>query len=165
MLLGRPGLCWLRRRGGAVYRFALGRAYRALNRKAAAEAMFRACLARDPARSVVCPLSPLGLVEMTRKRTRESLGHILCEPCPACEGRGYLKTVETVCYEIFREVQRSARQFEAQAFLVLAAVPVIERLRDDLSVGLAELEEQLSRPVRLQPEPQYLQESFDVVPI
>ncbi|MBY8965541.1 ribonuclease G [Algiphilus sp.] len=123
------------------------------------------CLARDPARSVVCPLSPLGLVEMTRKRTRESLGHILCEPCPACEGRGYLKTVETVCYEIFREVQRSARQFEAQAFLVLAAVPVIERLRDDLSVGLAELEEQLSRPVRLQPEPQYLQESFDVVPI
>ena len=123
------------------------------------------CLARDPARTVVCPVSPLGLVEMTRKRTRESLGHILCEPCAACEGRGYVKTVETVCYEIFREIQRSARQFEAQAFLVIAAPPVVDRLRDELSVGMAELEEQLARPVRLQTETGYLQDTFDVVPL
>ena len=123
------------------------------------------CLARDPARSVICPVSPLGLVEMTRKRTRESLGHILCEPCPACEGRGYIKTVDTVCYEIFREIQRSARQFEAQGFLVIAAPQVVEQLRDELSMGMAELEEQLARPVRLQPETAYLQDAFDVVPL
>jgi ribonuclease G len=123
------------------------------------------CLARDPARSFVCPVSPLGLVEMTRKRTRESLGHILCEPCAACEGRGSMKTVETVCYEVFREIQRSARQFEAQGFLVIASVEVIARLRDEHSMGLAELEEQLHRPVRLQAEATYLQDNFDVIPL
>ena len=81
-------------------------------------------LAGDHARTQAYPFSPLGLVEMTRKRTRDSLGHILCEPCPTCEGRGTVKTVETVCHEIAREVQRAARQFEAKGFLVLAAPDV-----------------------------------------
>jgi ribonuclease G len=122
-------------------------------------------LASDHARTQVYPFSPLGLVEMTRKRTRESLGHILCEPCPVCEGRGTLKTVETVCHEIAREVQRAARQFEAKGFLVLAAGPVIQRLLDDQALGLADLEAQLNRPIRLQAEASYPQESFDVVPL
>jgi ribonuclease G len=122
-------------------------------------------LKRDPARTLVFPFSPLGLVEMTRKRTRESLGHILCEPCPACEGRGTVKTVETVCNEIFREIMRAARQFEAKAFLVLAASNIIARLTEDQSQALAELEEQSHRPIRLQAETQYLQDNFDVVPM
>lgn len=122
-------------------------------------------LARDPARNQVCPVSPLGLVEMTRKRTRESLGHILCEPCPACEGRGYVKTVETVCHEVFREIQRSARQFEAKAFLVIAAPKIVTRLMEEQTVGLAELEASLGRPIRLQAESLYLQDNFDVVPL
>jgi len=122
-------------------------------------------LRRDSARSQIYPFSPLGLVEMTRKRTRESLGHILCEPCPHCEGRGTLKTVETVCHDIAREVQRSARQFEASAFLVIAASQVIQRLIDDPALGLPELEAQLNRPIRLQAEAAYHREAFDVVPL
>jgi ribonuclease G len=122
-------------------------------------------LKRDGARTQVFPFSPLGLVEMTRKRTRESLGHILCEPCSACQGRGTVKTLETVCHEIFREVQRAARQFEAREFRVIASPKVITRLMEEQSHDLAELEEQLKRPIRLQVESLYLQEGFDVVPI
>ena len=122
-------------------------------------------LAADHARTQIHPFSPLGLIEMTRKRTRESLGHILCEPCPTCSSRGTIKTVETVCHEIAREVQRAARQFEAKGFLVLAAPNVIERLSGEESLGLAELEASLERPIRLQAEAGYAQESFDVVPL
>jgi ribonuclease G len=122
-------------------------------------------LKRDPARTMIHPFSELGLVEMTRKRTRESLGHILCEPCPACEGRGSVKTVETVCNEIMRDIARSARQFEARAFLVIAAPGIIARLTDEQPQALAELEEQLHRPIKLQAESQYLQDAYDVVPL
>lgn len=122
-------------------------------------------LRRDPARTTVYPFSPLGLVEMTRKRTRESLGHILCEPCAACEGRGTVKTVETVCNEILRDITRSARQFEAKAFLVIVAPRVLARLSEEQPQVLAELEEQLRRPIRLQAESQYLPHTYDVVPL
>ena len=122
-------------------------------------------LARDRTKITVSGFTQLGLVEMTRKRTRDSLGHILCEPCPTCEGRGTVKTVETVCHEIAREVQRAARQFEAKGFLVLAATDVIQRLIGEESLGLAELEASLNRPIRLQAESTYGQESFDVVPL
>ncbi len=121
-------------------------------------------IARDPARTCIHPFSPLGLVEMTRKRTRESLGHILCEPCSACSGLGTVKTVETICHEIAREVQRAARQFDAKTFLVLAAPEVIARLQEQ-SGGLAEIEAALTRPIKLQVESHYQQELFDVVPV
>ncbi len=122
-------------------------------------------IARDSARTHVYPFSPLGLVEMTRKRTRESLGHILCEPCAVCDGRGVVKTVETICHEIAREVQRAARLYEPKAFLVLAHPKVIERLQEEQSGGLAELEASLKRPIKLQAESHYSQETFDVVPV
>jgi ribonuclease G len=122
-------------------------------------------LARDPARTHLYPFSPLGLVQMTRKRTRESLGHILCEPCPTCEGRGSVKTVDTVCHEIAREVQRSARKYEARSFLVLAAPNVVARLAEEQSGGLADLEAALKRPIKLQAETLYAQDSYDVVPL
>lgn len=121
-------------------------------------------VARDSARTRIHPFSPLGLVEMTRKRTRESLGHILCEPCSACAGRGTVKTVETVCHEIAREVQRVARQFDSKCYLVLAAPLVIARLQEQ-SGGLAEIEASLKRPIKLQAETHYQQEVFDVVPL
>jgi ribonuclease G len=105
----------------------------------------------------------LGLVEMTRKRTRESLVHQLCMPCPACEGRSFVKTPETVCYEIFREVLRQAAQFDLQQLLVLAHQDVIERLLDEESAALGELEVQLGKPIRLQTESLYMLDQYDVV--
>lgn len=122
-------------------------------------------LDRDHTRSQVCEVSSLGLVEMTRKRTRESLEHILCEPCPTCVGRGLLKSAETVCYEMFREILREARQFDARELLVLAAQEVVDMLLDEESSSLAELQEFIGVPIRLQVEQLYTQEQFDVVPL
>ncbi|MBB1126567.1 ribonuclease G [Thiospirillum jenense] len=121
------------------------------------------CLARDHAKTHISEVSALGLVEMTRKRTRESLEHVLCESCPCCGGRGSVKTAETTCYEIFREIMREARQFEVETLLVLASQEVIDRLLDEESGHLAELEEFIGRPIRLQAEALYTQEQYDVV--
>ena len=121
------------------------------------------CLARDHAKTHISEVSSLGLVEMTRKRTRESLEHVLCEPCPCCGGRGNLKTAKTTCYEIFREILREARQFEVETLLVLASQEVIDRLLDEESGHLAELEEFIGKPIRLQAEALYTQEQYDVV--
>ena len=120
-------------------------------------------LAKDHAKTHVSAVSPLGLVEMTRKRTRESLAHQLCEPCSACEGRGFVKTPETVCYEIFREVLRQAGQFDFQQLMVLAHSDVIERLLDEESAALGELEVLVGKPIRLQTEALYLHDQYDVV--
>ncbi len=120
-------------------------------------------MVRDHARHQVIPVSPLGLVEMTRKRTRESLQHILCEDCPNCDGRGFVMTAETVCFEVFREVIRQHRQFTFDEILVLAHQDVIELLLDEQSNALGELEGQTGKTIRLQPESLYLQDQFDVV--
>jgi ribonuclease G len=120
-------------------------------------------LSRDHARHQITPVSPLGLVEMTRKRTRESLQHVLGEDCPGCAGRGFVLTAETVCFEVFREVIRQSRQFEFDEVLVLAHQEVIELLLDEQAASLAELEEQSGKTIRLQTESLYLQDQFDVV--
>jgi ribonuclease G len=119
--------------------------------------------ARDHARHHITPVSPLGLVEMTRKRTRESLQHVLGEDCPGCNGRGFVMTAETVCAEVFREIIRQSRQFEFEEALVLAHQDVIELLLDEQARSLAELEEQTGKSIRLQTESLYLQDQFDVV--
>ena len=120
-------------------------------------------LSRDHARHQITPVSPLGLVEMTRKRTRESLQHVLCEDCPSCEGRGFVMTAETVCFEVFREIIRQSRQFEFGEVMVLANQDVIELLLDEQARSLAELEEQTGKSIRLQTESLYQQDQFDVV--
>ena len=120
-------------------------------------------LSRDHARHQITPVSPLGLVEMTRKRTRESLQHVLCEDCPSCEGRGFVMTAETVCFEVFREIIRQSRQFEFGEVMVLANQDVIELLLDEQARSLAELEEQTGKSIRLQTEALYQQDQFDVV--
>jgi ribonuclease G len=121
------------------------------------------CLAKDHAKTHVTEVSSLGLVEMTRKRTRESLGHVLCEPCPSCRGRGSIKTAETTCYEIFREIIRESRQFDVEQLLVLASQDVIDRLLDEESHNLAELEQFIGKAIKLQAEMLYTQEQYDVV--
>jgi ribonuclease G len=122
-------------------------------------------LQNDHARNQVTEVSRLGLVEMTRKRTRESLEHVLCRPCPTCHGRGSVKTPETVCYEIFRDILRQARQFEFQELLVLAHAEVLDLLVDEEASGLAELETATGKPIRLQAESGYSHDQYDVVPI
>jgi ribonuclease G len=120
-------------------------------------------LAGDRVKSQIMSVSSLGLVEMTRKRNRESLEHVLCQACPSCEGRGFVKTSETVCYEVFREILRQHRQFDFQELLVLARPNVIERLLDEESASIAELEELTGKPIRLQSEGAYAPDQFDVV--
>jgi len=120
-------------------------------------------LAGDRAQTHIVSLSPLGLVEMTRKRTRESLEHLLCEPCPACEGRGFVKTPETVCNEIFREILRQGRQTSSRELLLLAHADVIELLLEAQAAPLDELKAQIGLPVRLQVEGLYGVDQFDIV--
>ena len=120
-------------------------------------------LARDHAKTTVYDFSPLGLVEMTRKRTTESLERQLSEPCHECSGRGMLKTPETVTYEIFRDIVRQVRQFDAQRLLVIASPKVVTRITEEESAAVAELEEFLGKSIRFQADEQYAQEQFDVV--
>lgn len=120
-------------------------------------------LAADHAKTSISGLSELGLVEMTRKRTSESLEHVMCEPCLMCNGVGYVKTSETVAFEIFREIIRSVRQFNAERLMVMAAPQVVDRILDDDASIIAELEEALGKTIRFKPEDQYSQEQFDVV--
>ena len=120
-------------------------------------------LEKDHAKSHISEVSSLGLVQMTRKRTRESLEHVLCESCPTCNGRGSVKTPETIAYEIFREILRESRQFEAQTFLVLASQGVVDLMVDEESASVAELEEFIGKPIKFQVEAQYSQELYDVI--
>lgn len=120
-------------------------------------------LSQDHSKCYICDVSPLGLVEMTRKRTRESLEQVLCQTCPTCSGRGYLKTPESICYEIFRELIRENKQYDVHKFLVIAAESAVNYLMDEESDSLAELEAQLGVPINLQGEALYAPEQFDVV--
>jgi len=120
-------------------------------------------LARDHTRITVNGFTQLGLVELTRKRTRESLAQILCEPCPTCGGRGIVKTAQTVAYEILRELLREARQFSAREMRVLAAPAVIDLFLDEESQSVAMLSDFIGRPISLQAEPSYNHEQYDIV--
>ena len=124
---------------------------------------FRKALARDHTRISVNDFSPLGLIEMTRKRTRESLAHVLCEPCPTCQGRGEVKTAQSVCYEILREIVREARQFNAREYRILASQQVIDLFLDEESQSLAQTSDFIGKPVSLQVETVYTQEQYDVI--
>lgn len=124
---------------------------------------FRKALARDRTRMTVNGFTQLGLVEMTRKRTRESLAHMLCEPCPVCAGRGELKTAQTVCFEVLRELLRESRQFDAKEFRILASQQVIDMFLDEESHELAMLSDFIGKPISLQVESSYNQEQFDIV--
>ncbi len=120
-------------------------------------------LEKDHAKSAISEVSSLGLVQMTRKRTRESLEHILCEACPACAGRGVLKTPETVCLDVFREIIREVRQYNVQELLVLASNEVVARLVDEESDTLSELEAFTGVKIKFRAEAQYNQEQYDIV--
>ena len=118
---------------------------------------------KDHSRVIISEFTSLGLVQLTRKRTRESMEQILCEPCPTCKGSGAMKTPETVCYEIFREILREVRQFDGNKLLVIAAQLIVNMLMDEESASVAELEEFIGRPITFQVEPLYSREQYDIV--
>jgi ribonuclease G len=126
-------------------------------------AELRKQLARDRTRTTVSGFTQLGLVEMTRKRTRESLAHMLCEPCPTCQGRGQVKTARSVCYDVLREILREARQFDPKEFRVIASPAVVEMLLDEESVHLAGLSEFIGKPISLSAEAGMNPEAYDIV--
>lgn len=118
---------------------------------------------KDRARISINGFTQLGLVEMTRKRTRESLAHVLCEPCPHCMGQAEIKTAQTTCYEILREILRHSRQFNVKALSVIASHQVIDMLMDEESQSLADLSDFINKPVSLQADASYKQTAFDIV--
>jgi ribonuclease G len=124
---------------------------------------FRKQLARDRVKTMTGGFSQLGLVEMTRKRTRESLAHMLSEPCPACEGKGVVKTARSVCYDVLREILREARAFNPREFRVVASPKVIELFLDEESQHLAGLSDFIGKPISLQAESSMTQEQYDIV--
>ena len=126
-------------------------------------AEFNKALARDRTRIGVSNFSGLGLIEVTRKRTRESLAHVLCEPCPTCAGRGELKTARTICYEILREITRESKQFNPREFRILAAQGVIDMFLEEESQALAMLSDFVAKPVSLAVETAYSQEQYDII--
>lgn len=126
-------------------------------------AEFRKQLGRDRVKTNASGFSQLGLVEMTRKRTRESLAHMLCEPCPTCDSKGIVKTARSVTYDIFREILREARQFNPREFRVVAAPKVIELFLDEESEHLAGLSEFIGKPVSLQSDSAMGPEQYDIV--
>jgi ribonuclease G len=123
----------------------------------------KTAIASDRTRLTVNGFTHLGLVEMTRKRTRESLAHVLCEQCPTCQGRGEIKTAQTVCYEIMREILRESKQFNPREMRILAAASVIDLFLEDESATLAQLSQDIGRTVSLQTEGSYSQEQYDIV--
>lgn len=131
--------------------------------KQAVLAEFNKSMQRDRTRWSISGFSPLGLVEMTRKRTRESLAHVLCEVCPTCDGRGEIRSAQTVCYEILREVTRSAKSFDAKEYRILASQSVIDRFLDEEAQSLTMLEDFIGRPISLSVETSYTQEQYDVI--
>ena len=131
--------------------------------QAAVLAEFRKQLSRDRTKVTVSGFTQLGLVEMTRKRTRESLAHMLCQPCPTCEGRGQVKTARSVCYDILREILREARQFNPKEFRVVASAAVVEMLLDEESQHLAGLSDFIGKPISLSTEPSFSPEQYDIV--
>jgi ribonuclease G len=124
---------------------------------------FKKSLMRDRTHMTVNGFTALGLVEMTRKRTRESLAHILCETCPTCQGRSKIRTAQTMCYEILREILRESRQFDAREFRILASQQVIDLFLDEESQSLAQLGDFIAKPISLQVEASYTQEQYDVI--
>ncbi len=126
---------------------------------------FEKALSRDGTKTMISGVTELGLVQTTRKRTSESLAHVLCEICPICVGRGSIKSAETVGYEVLRDILRVARACDCEQLLVLASTAVIERLLDEDSAQVADLEEFIGRSIQFRAEDLFAREQFDIIPL
>lgn len=137
-----------------------------MNRPANRDKVYSAlmeALKSDRARTKITKISALGLVEMTRKRTREDIRNILADPCPYCEGKGYLKSPNTICYEIFREIRREVPEIKGKHIVVYAHPSVANTLYDEERGSLEDLEARHEKRVTVQAVPDYHLEQFDIV--
>ena len=121
-----------------------------------------AALRRDKTKSTILKISELGLVEMTRKRTRESLSQLLCEPCPYCEARGFVKSRETVCYEIFREIRKEAHQFKGRVVSLFVHPEIADLLLEEEHIGVEELERDLEVKLQVTANNNFHQEQYEI---
>jgi ribonuclease G len=124
---------------------------------------FAKVMAKDSVKSAITGISELGLIELTRKRTRESLEQQVCDVCAVCDGRGVVKSAESVCYEVFREILRDARQYEGQKLVVVASSTVIDHLLDEESTAVADIEQLSGKIIEFRHEPLYSQEQYDII--
>ena len=117
----------------------------------------------DRVKSNATQISELGLVEMTRKRSYGSLLKTICEPCEACNGRGFIKSAESVCQEIFKNLQRKGKEMTGKECLIMASQTVVDRLIDEQVDNVRDLSRLLDAGISCQVEPGYTQEQYDIV--
>ena len=120
-------------------------------------------LSHDKAKTTISHISPLGLIEMTRKRIRESLGRTLCDTCPYCDGRGFIKSSRTVCYEVFREIRKAFTGAEEKKALVTVNSTVADMLYDEERQGVEELEKEFGKKIVIKADPNLHQEQYEVI--
>jgi ribonuclease G len=124
---------------------------------------FEKAMEKDAVKTTITGVSELGLIELTRKRSRESLDQLMCDTCPLCDGKGTVKSAESVCYEVFREILRDARQYDGDKLVVVASDGVIERLLDEESSAVADLEQLCGKIIEFRVESTYSQEQYDII--
>ncbi len=120
-------------------------------------------LKADKSKTNILKMSELGLVEMTRKRVRESIGRLMCEPCPYCEGLGYIKSKTTVCQEIFRELRREMLDVHGSKVILTVHPQVADLLYDEERKGLEDLEKRFKKRITVRAKPGFHQEQFEVL--
>jgi ribonuclease G len=123
---------------------------------------FEEALKADKAKANVTKISELGLVEMTRKRTRESLGRMLTEPCPYCEGKGYIKSKTTVCYEILRQLRRDGNSFREDGIAVTCNPEIADLLINVEAQYIEQLEKRLQKKIIIQAKKRFHLEKFEI---
>ncbi len=120
-------------------------------------------LKNDKSKTNILKISELGLVEMTRKRVRESIGRTLCEACPYCEGKGYVKSRPTTCFEIFRELQREMRNAPGYRMTLLVHPDIASMLYDEERLGIEELEKDFEKQITINARPGFHLEQFEII--
>jgi len=119
-------------------------------------------LKSDKSKTNILKMSDLGLLEMTRKRVRESIGRLMCEPCPYCEGLGYVKSKTTVCQEIFRELRREMLGLRGSKVMLTVHPQVADLLYDEERRGLEDLEKRFKKRITVRAKPGFHQEQFEI---
>jgi ribonuclease G len=126
---------------------------------------FEESLRKDRQKTSIFEISELGLVEMTRKRTRENISRILSESCPYCEGAGLIKSKTTVCYEVFREIERSSSALGGHSILVEVNPEVADLLYEEERGRVEELEKRLKKKIMIKGKAGFHQEQFNIIEV